>query len=172
MKCIADAITDELKLNTQWEVIVFQDNAINAFALPGGKIGVYTGLLEVTKNQHQLATVIAHEVAHVIAEHANARVSASYATGAGLKLVEVIAGAKTPGKERLVGLLGVGAQYGVLMPYGRGQESEADLLGLDYMAMAGFDPRESVLLWRNMSKQENAQRQNFCLHICKSISYS
>ena len=161
VRCIASAITREVRLNTQWEVTVFQDKAVNAFALPGGKIGVYTGLLDVTKNQHQLATVIAHEVAHVIAEHANARVSASYATGAGLKLVEVIAGATTPGKERLVGLLGVGAQYGVLMPYGRGQESEADILGLDYMAMAGFDPRESVLLWRNMSKQGGAQPPEF-----------
>jgi predicted Zn-dependent protease len=161
VKCIASAVTREVRQNTQWEVIVFQDKAVNAFALPGGKIGVYTGLLDVTKNQHQLAAVIAHEVAHVIAEHANARVSASYATGASLKLVEVIAGATTPGKARLVGLLGVGAQYGVLMPYGRGQESEADILGLDYMAMAGFDPRESVLLWRNMAKQGGAQPPEF-----------
>ncbi len=161
VSCIASAITREVRLNTQWEVIVFQDKAVNAFALPGGKIGVYTGLLEVTKNQHQLATVIAHEVAHVLAEHANARVSAAYATGASLKLVEVMAGATTPGKQRLVGLLGVGAQYGVLMPYGRGQESEADILGLDYMAMAGFDPRESVLLWQNMSKQGSEQPPEF-----------
>ena len=155
--CVADAITHEVNLNTQWEVTVFKDKAVNAFALPGGKIGVYTGLLQVTENQSQLAAVIAHEVAHVIAEHANARVSASYATGASLKLVEVITGATTPGKQRLFGLLGVGAQYGVLMPYGRDQESEADLLGLDYMAIAGFDPRESVVLWRNMSKQGGAQ---------------
>ena len=159
--CVADTITHEVNLKTQWEVTVFKDKAVNAFALPGGKIGVYTGLLEVTKNQHQLAAVIAHEVAHVIAEHANARVSASYATGASLKLAEVIAGATTPGKQRIVGLLGVGAQYGVLMPYGRGQESEADLLGLDYMAKAGFDPRESVLLWRSMSKQGDAQPPEF-----------
>ncbi len=155
--CVADTITHEVNLNTQWEVTVFKDKAVNAFALPGGKIGVYTGLLQVTENQSQLAAVVAHEVAHVIAEHANARVSASYATGASLKLVEVITGATTPGKQRLLGLLGVGAQYGVLMPYGRGQESEADILGLDYMAMAGFDPRESVVLWRNMSKQGGAK---------------
>ena len=159
--CVSDAIAREVKLNLQWEVTVFNDKAVNAFALPGGKIGVYTGLLKVTENQHQLAAVIAHEVAHVIAEHANARVSAAYATGASLKLVEIIAGATTPGKQRLVGLLGVGAQYGVLMPYGRGQESEADLLGLDYMAKAGFDPRESVLLWRNMSKQAKGQPPEF-----------
>ena len=159
--CVADTITHEIKLTTEWEVTVFKDKSVNAFALPGGKIGVFTGLLKVTENQHQLATVIAHEVAHVIAEHANARVSASYATGASLKLVEVIAGTTTPGKQRLLGLLGVGAQYGVLMPYGRGQESEADLLGLDYMAKAGFDPRESVLLWRNMSKQGGGQPPEF-----------
>jgi predicted Zn-dependent protease len=159
--CVANAITRKIKFSTQWEVTVFEDASVNAFALPGGKIGVYTGLLNVTENQHQLAAVIAHEVAHVTAEHANARVSAAYATGASLKLVEVIAGATTPGKQRLVGLLGVGVQYGVLMPYGRGQESEADILGLDYMAMAGFDPRESVLLWRNMSKQGGAQPPEF-----------
>ncbi len=129
--------------------------------MPGGKIGVYTGLLETTENQHQLAAVIAHEVAHVVAEHANARVSAAYATGTSLKLIDVIAGASTPGKEQLVGLLGVGAQYGVLLPYGRSQESEADILGLDYMAKAGFDPRESVVLWRNMSKQGEVQPPEF-----------
>ncbi len=85
VRCIASAITREVRLNTQWEVTVFQDKAVNAFALPGGKIGVYTGLLDVTKNQHQLATVIAHEVAHVIAEHANARVSASLCDWCGFK---------------------------------------------------------------------------------------
>lgn len=159
--CVASAITREIKLSTPWEVTVFQDKAVNAFALPGGKIGVYTGLLNVTENQNQLAAVIAHEIAHVVAEHANARVSTAYATGTSLKLVEVIAGATSPGKEYLVGLLGVGAQYGVLMPYGRGQESEADILGLDYMAMAGFDPRESVLLWRSMSMQGGAQPPEF-----------
>ena len=159
--CVSNAITHEVNINKKWEVTVFEDKAVNAFALPGGKIGVYTGLLEVTKNQHQLATVIAHEVAHVVAEHANARISAAYATGASLKLVEVISGASTPGKQRLFGLMGVGAQYGVLMPYGRGQESEADILGLDYMAKAGFDPRESVLLWRIMSKQDKAQPPEF-----------
>ena len=159
--CVSNAITREVDINKKWEVTVFNDKTVNAFALPGGKIGVYIGLLEVTKNQHQLATVIAHEVAHVVAEHANARISAAYATGAGLKLVEVISGTSTPGKQRLVGLLGVGAQYGVLMPYGRGQESEADILGLDYMAKAGFDPRESILLWRNMSKLDKAQPPEF-----------
>ena len=161
VRCIVNAITREVGLNTQWEVVVFQDKAVNAFALPGGKIGMYTGMVNLTKNQHQLATVIAHEVAHVIAEHANARISASYVTSASLKLVEVISGATTPDKKRLVGLLGVGAQYGVLMPYGRAQESEADILGLDYMAMAGFNPRESILLWRIMSKQGGAQPPEF-----------
>lgn len=161
VKCIANAITKEVNSNVQWEVTVFEDDAVNAFALPGGKIGVYTGLLKVTENQHQLAAVMAHEVAHVTAHHANSRMSAAYVTGSGVKLAQVIAGAVSPGKQQLVGLLGVGAQYGVLMPFGRGQESEADILGLEYMAKAGFDPKESIPLWQNMAKQGGSQPPEF-----------
>ncbi|MFA7388686.1 MAG: M48 family metallopeptidase [Thiohalobacteraceae bacterium] len=155
--CVANAITREVPGGTQWEVTLFEDKAVNAFALPGGKIGVYTGLLNVAVNQHQLAAVLAHEVAHVLAEHPNARVSAAYATQAGLDIVQTLAGASSPGKQSLLGLLGVGAQYGILMPYGRAQETEADVLGINLMARAGFDPRESIALWRNMSKAGGAQ---------------
>jgi predicted Zn-dependent protease len=142
-------------------VTVFQDKAANAFALPGGKIGVNTGLLEVATNPHQLATVIGHEIAHVQAHHGNARMSASYATQAGLTLAQVLAGASSPEKQQLIGLLGAGAQVGVLLPYGRSQESEADRLGLEYMARAGFDPQESVNLWRNMSETSGSQPPEF-----------
>jgi predicted Zn-dependent protease len=142
-------------------VTVFQDKSANAFALPGGKIGVYTGLLDVAKNQHQLAAVIGHEIAHVQANHSNARLSTSYATQAGLSLVQVLAGAAGPEKQQLMGLLGVGAQVGVLLPYGRSQESEADVLGIEYMARAGFDPRESVALWQNMSRAGGQQPPEF-----------
>jgi len=135
-----------------WEITVFADDQANAFALPGGKIGVYTGLLDVAKNQDQLATVVGHEIAHVTAKHSNERVSTNFVTQSGLQLVEVAAGASSPMKQQLFGLLGVGAQVGVLLPFSRAQESEADLVGLDYMARAGFDPRESVRLWENMAK--------------------
>ena len=141
---------------------MFEDEAVNAFALPGGKIGVYTGLLKVAENQHQLAAVIGHEVGHVIADHANARVSTAYATEAGLTLGQILAGgATTPQKRQLFGLLGVGAQVGILLPYGRSQESEADVIGLELMAKAGFNPRESVNLWRNMSKAGGGQPPEF-----------
>ncbi|MDO6461404.1 M48 family metallopeptidase [Granulosicoccaceae sp. 1_MG-2023] len=153
VNCVANAITSALDSQTSWEVTVFEDEQVNAFALPGGKIGVYTGLLEVAENQDQLATVIGHEVAHVLADHGNARVSATYATQAGLALATIIGVATIddPNKRQLLGLLGVGAQVGLLLPYGRSQETEADIVGLDLMAKAGFDPRESVPLWQNMA---------------------
>ncbi len=150
VQCVAQAITREVGGN--WEVVVFNDSDANAFALPGGKIGVYTGLLKVAENQHQLATVIGHEVAHVLARHSNERVSQKFAVEQGLGLINAIANPQSGTGQTLMGLLGVGAQYGVLMPFSRIQESEADMLGLDLMAKAGFDPRESTRLWINMGR--------------------
>ncbi len=144
-----------------WEVTVFADDQANAFALPGGKIGVYTGLLEVAENQDQLATVVAHEVAHVLARHSNERVSTNYATQTGLQVVQIAGGTSSPARNQLYGLLGLGAQVGVLLPFSRAQESEADLMGLDLMARAGFDPRESVKLWENMGKEGGARPPEF-----------
>ncbi len=151
--CVADAITSALEGDQEWEVKVFdEDKTVNAFALPGGKIGVYTGLLEVAKTPDQLAAVIGHEVAHVLADHGNARMSAAVATQAGLTAAQLYASTRSgSGSELILGALGLGAQVGFLLPYGRSQETEADLLGLDLMARAGFDPRESVELWRNMA---------------------
>lgn len=158
VRCVADAITSALPsgrdVPPSWEVVVFEDPTANAFALPGGKIGVNTGLLPVARNQDQLATVIGHEVAHVIARHGAERVSQSAAAQlaeSGVAAAGIVDPATTTGKLAL-GALGLGVQYGVLMPYSRTQESEADLLGLDYMARAGFDPRQSVELWKNMAQ--------------------
>ncbi|HET6630302.1 MAG TPA: M48 family metallopeptidase [Woeseiaceae bacterium] len=150
--CVAGAITRTLEgeQGGPWEVRVFADDQVNAFALPGRKIGVYQGLLSVAENQDQLATVIAHEVAHVVAQHGNERISTQFAANAGLELLSALAGEPTRTKQLLFGLLGVGTQVGVLLPFSRTQESEADLLGLRLMAEAGFDPRGSVELWRNM----------------------
>lgn len=150
--CVTNAVLREVPSDYQWEVNVFEDKAVNAFALPGGKIGVYTGILKVAANQNQLAVVLGHEVAHVIADHGNARVSTAYATQTGLQLAQAMSGAESQTKSQLFSLLGLGAQVGILLPYGRGQESEADILGIDYMARAGFDPRASVVLWQNMAK--------------------
>jgi predicted Zn-dependent protease len=151
VSCVANAVTAVVDSGSRWEVTVFEKDDVNAFALPGGKIGVYTGLLKVAKNQEQLAAVISHEVAHVLARHGNERVSTAYATQTGLQLVQVVAGGASQDKSNVMALLGLGAQVGVILPFSRTQESEADLLGLDLMSKAGFDPRASVDLWKNMA---------------------
>ena len=161
VSCVARAIIAELPEQRTWEVQVFKDDSANAFALPGGKIGVHTGLLDIAENQDQLATVIGHEVAHVLASHANERVSTSYVASTGLQLAQVAAGEPTAAKQQLFGLLGLGAQVGVLLPFSRTQESEADLLGLDLMAKAGFDPRASIPLWENMSQAGGGKPPEF-----------
>jgi predicted Zn-dependent protease len=155
VRCVADAVIAVLPENLRrqrWEVNVFEDRSANAFALPGGKIGVNTGMLEVATDQDQLAAVVAHEVSHVVAQHGAERMSQQFATQAGLDLARVLAGAPSPSKNLVLGVLGLGAQYGILMPYSRTQESEADLYGLDLMAKAGFDPAASARLWRNMAR--------------------
>jgi predicted Zn-dependent protease len=153
--CVAESVTRALEGEESgpWEVRVFADDQVNAFALPGRKIGVYQGLLAVAENQHQLATVIAHEVGHVLARHSNERISTQFAANAGLELLSAVAGEPTPTKQTLFGLLGLGTQVGVLLPFNRRQESEADLVGLELMAKAGFDPRASVDLWQNMIEE-------------------
>lgn len=162
VKCVADAVTSQLEGDRSWEVRVFEDESANAFALPGGKIGVHVGLLNVAENQDQLATVIGHEIAHVIAEHSNERVSTAFATNAGLQVASALAGGGDSKQGQLVmAALGLGAQFGVLLPFSRTQESEADTIGLDLMAKAGFDPRASVALWENMAKAANGQPPEF-----------
>ncbi len=141
----------------QQEVKLGGEASAKACALPGGYIGANTGLLEVADNQDQLATVIGHEIAHVLARHANERVSTQSLTSAGLSLTQALAGLEGTGGDQLMGLLGMGAEYGVLKPFSRSHESEADLLGLDLMAEAGFDPRASIKLWANMNAAGGAQ---------------
>jgi len=156
VNCIANKIIPHVKQNpnpSAWEVVVFEDDQANAFALPGYKIGVYTGLLKYAKNQDQLAAVMGHEVAHVIAEHGNERVSNQMATQAGLSIAAVLLGTEQDDNTALIMAgLGLGAQYGVILPFSRSHESEADLIGLDLMARAGFNPEESVTLWQNMAQ--------------------
>jgi predicted Zn-dependent protease len=144
--CVARAISAQSGYQANWNIKVFQSKEVNAFALPGGEIGVYTGMLNVIQNQDQLAAVLGHEVSHVVAGHANERMSDAYLTDAAMQL------AGSSGRLGQAGMaaLGLGAQVGILLPFSRTQESEADLLGLDLMARAGFDPRQAVDLWRNM----------------------
>ena len=148
--CVADAITHEV--GGEWEVVVFKDDTPNAFALPSGKIGVHTGLLKVAKNQDQLAAMIGHEIAHVQAHHSNERVSQNMAVESGFSLIQAIAVPESVLGQTALGLLGLGAQYGIILPYSRTHEAEADQIGLDLMAKAGFDPKQSVNLWQNMNR--------------------
>lgn len=166
VSCVSRAIIAQLDpswRHLDWEITVFEDETPNAFALPGGKIGVNSGMLKVAKNQDQLATVIGHEIAHVLSRHANERLSTQYAAQTGVTIVSVIAGG-SPESQSVVGLLGAGVQYGVILPFSRTQESEADLYGLDLMAQAGFNPAESVALWKNMeAASKDAQPPAFLL---------
>ena len=150
VSCVASAITQEV--GGEWEVVVFEDESLNAFALPGGKIGVHTGLLNLVDNQDQLAVVIGHEVGHVMARHSNERLSQQTGTNLGISLIQAIAAPQSALGQTAVGLLGVGAQYGVIMPFSRLHESEADTIGLDLMAKAGFNPAESIKLWQKMAQ--------------------
>lgn len=154
VQCVSNAITTHLGPQSdfeQWEVVVFDSDQVNAFALPGGKIGVYTGLLNVATNQDQLATVIGHEIAHVMANHSNERLSRSQLANTGLQLSSVVMSGSEYQNIVMAGL-GLGVQYGILMPYNRAQESESDMIGLRLMAESGFDPQQSVALWENMAK--------------------
>lgn len=163
--CVADAITAvpgvAQAADGPWQVTVFKSDQVNAFALPGGNIGVYSGLLSVAKNDNQLAAVIGHEVGHVLANHGNERMSQKFATQGGLSVLSAfLGGAGGGGGQAVMSALGVGAQVGILLPFSRAQESEADLIGLELMARAGFDPRESVKLWQNMSQASNGKKPN------------
>ena len=142
--CVARNVTAVMP-QSNWEVQVFEDKNINAFALPGGKIGVFTGLLKAAVNQDQLAAVIGHEVAHVIAGHSNERYSEAKLAEMGNAAVGQYTGVNPE-------LLGMATSVFFLLPHSRTHEAEADVLGMDYMAKAGFDPRAAITLWENMAK--------------------
>ncbi|EDY85421.1 peptidase M48, Ste24p [gamma proteobacterium HTCC5015] len=160
VRCVASAITDAMG-GGNWEVNLFADDTANAFALPGGKIGVHTGLLDVAQTPDQLAAVLGHEVGHVIAHHSNERMSIQFATQTGGQLLQALSGEPSPEKQLLFAALGIGAQVGVQLPFSRKHESESDLIGLELMAKAGFDPRASVTLWQNMAKQGGEKPPEF-----------
>lgn len=155
-QCIAQAITQET--GGTWEVVVFEDPSPNAFALPGNKIGVHTGMLKLVANQDQLAAVIGHEVGHVLARHSNERASQELAVNQGMGIIQAVGAPQTALGQTAIGLLGVGAQYGILMPYSRVHESEADMIGVDLMAKAGFDPKQSISLWQKMEQASQGQQ--------------
>jgi metalloendopeptidase OMA1, mitochondrial len=128
----------------EWEFTVFENDEPNAFALPGGKVGVHTGLFKVAENDDQLATVISHEVAHAIARHGSERMSQGL-LAQGLGAIAVGSGLN----PQTVELAAQAATLGIILPYSRTQEAEADHIGLIYMAEAGYDPRAAIDLWEN-----------------------
>lgn len=145
-----------------WEIVVFQGDEANAFALPGNKMGLYEGMFEVAEDDAQLAAVIGHEIGHNQAEHAAERVSSQVATQAGLQLVSAALQMGDIGyANAIAGALGAGVQYGVLMPYNRNQELEADEIGLRNMAQAGYDPRAAIALWENMRDAADTRAPEF-----------
>ncbi|MDA1000131.1 MAG: M48 family metallopeptidase, partial [bacterium] len=135
----------------RWEFIVIEDHAPNAFALPGGKVAVNTGMFVIARDEAGLATVLGHEVAHAIARHGGERLSQHLIVSLGLQAVQIGMSRQDPYIVRQVaGLLGAGANIGILLPFSRAHESEADRLGLTYMAKAGYDPRAAVDFWQRM----------------------
>jgi predicted Zn-dependent protease len=156
---VGDRIVQAAGLQGQrWEYAVFVNESPNAFVLPSGKIGVTTGLLALVRNDDQLAAVLGHEVGHVTARHAAERYSTSAATGLVLSGVQGAAGDYAQAAGAIGGL---GAQLGVLLPFSRRDELEADRLGVDYMQRAGFRPSESVALWRIMAQQRAGATPEF-----------
>ena len=156
VQCVAESITEHVPKSAHdgdWEVVVFDSEQVNAFALPGGKIGVYTGILEVANTPDQLAAIIGHEVGHVIESHSNERMSANKLSQTGLAVTSTVLQAADVQQG---GLYMQGASllvnYGFLMPYSRSHESEADIVGQDLMAKSGYQPEASIDLWRSMSK--------------------
>jgi len=148
VECISNSIISQLEepfASMDWEIIVFDDEAANAFAMPGGKIGVFTGIFKVADTPDALATVIGHEIAHLTENHVAERARKQIGTD----LLAVIGSAATYGYGS--DSIRQGAQIFVGLPFDRRQESEADVVGLAYMADAGFDPRSSLYLWKNMS---------------------
>ena len=141
-----------------WEVVVFQGDQVNAFALPGRRIGVYEGLVDLAASDAEIAGVVAHEVGHVLEEHSQERLGAAKLSQVGVQTLNAALQAGNVGyANQIAGLLGAGAKYGVILPYGRTQELEADRFGLMTMAKAGYDPRAAIDFWTKMSRQSGGK---------------
>lgn len=155
VNCVVRDIVAELPepyRTMNWEVEVFDNDSANAFAMAGGKIGIFVGIFTVAQTNDQFAAVIGHEIAHVTQDHTVERINRAQVTGGVISVTSILVGDQTGlGTAGTQSLLESTAELGLLLPFGRKQESEADLEGLDFMASAGFDPRASIQLWKNMA---------------------
>ena len=148
---------------SQWDVVVFEDDKmLNAFAMPGGKVGVYTGLMKLAQTDDELAVVIAHEIAHLSAHHGRERASHGlFAGGLGALLGYTTKDMDDAKRNRILALYGGASTFGVMLPFSRKHESEADYMGLMYMARAGYDPRAAVTFWMKMAAQNKKAPPEF-----------
>lgn len=146
----------------QWEFKVIADPTVNAFCLPGGKVAFYEGIMPVCQDETGVAVVMGHEVSHAIARHGGERISQGLVAEGGTEIVARILGGEDPASQKKVAeIFGLGAKFGVLLPYGREQESEADRIGLILMAKAGYDPRAAPGFWQRMMAQGGARPPEF-----------
>ena len=143
--------------NLDWEFHLIESKQQNAFALPGGKVAVYTGLLPIAMNEAGLATVMSHEIAHVIARHGAQRMTRQLILTAGLMATSISLD-NSRQKKIIMAALGVGILYGLQLPFSRTNEDEADQIGLTYMARAGYDPNEAVRFWRRFADAKEGQK--------------
>ena len=142
-------------VNFDWEYILIENkNVRNAWCMPGGKIAVYTGMLEVTKNKDGLAAVMGHEIAHAVAKHSIERASRGVLVNTGTQLIDIFSGGKLSQINRTTGMNTVGllSQLGIMNPFNRKQESEADYLGMIFSSLSGYDIRETANIWKRMKK--------------------
>lgn len=154
VECVADALIATLEepyASMDWEVVVFDDESLNAFAMPGGKIGVFTGIFKAAETQDGLAAVIGHEIAHVTQDHVMRQAKRQMGTEA----LAMLGGAATG----MYDISRAMTTFGMMLPFSRRDESEADIVGLRYMADAGFDPRATIYLWKNMADMRPGGQQ-------------
>lgn len=162
VRTVAARLAQATGKDFNWQVSVVDSPQVNAFCLPGGKIVVYTGILPIAENAAGLAAVMGHEMAHATLRHGSERMFKQKATQTFMTGVQFSLGDMDYEQRRAVmGAIGAGAQYGILLPFGRDHESEADKVGLGYMARAGYDPNEAVSFWERMSKSGGDQPPEF-----------